>query len=27
LTTDAIVSDIKGEAEPAGAGAGGGGMY
>src|SRR3954468_15049871 len=25
LTTDAIVSDIKGEAEPAGAGAGGGG--
>jgi chaperonin GroEL len=26
LTTDAIVSDIKGEAEPAGAGAGGG-MY
>jgi chaperonin GroEL len=26
LTTDAIVSDIKGETEPAGAGAGGG-MY
>jgi len=27
LTTDAIVSDIKSDAEPAGAGAGGGGMY
>jgi len=27
LTTDAIVSDIKGHEEPAGAGAGGGGMY
>ncbi|MDB5322899.1 MAG: groL 3 [Phycisphaerales bacterium] len=27
LTTDAMVCDIKGEAEPAGAGAGGGGMY
>jgi chaperonin GroEL len=27
LTTDAIVSDIKDEKEPAGAGAGGGGMY
>jgi chaperonin GroEL len=27
LTTDAIVSDIKGQEEPAGAGAGGGGMY